>query len=575
LQDLIDAATEAFEALNSRPGKTISLILQAQVYQLRGQGDKAFSTLQKAEQLALELGIPELIIRSARLLGQQALQEGKMQAAEAYLQRAIAELEGVRASLTVDDFKAAYFGEKLDVYNDLIALYIQQERFEAAFHFVERSKSRALLDLLAKGVNVQKSSDPQVAALQKDLEAARAELNWHYLSAEREGPEGQHWEQVRASEQRVTRLIREIERLTPQAAALEQVLVPDLSAIQAQLKKDTILLEYFSVNDRLCAFLIDGEGLRCVQNLASLSDISEPLDRLQFTMMRVAQGEIFEQVYGGKDMLLKRTQAPLEALYQALIQPLELALSGQQLVIIPYGPLNAVPFSALYDGQRYLTEHVFLSLVPSAAVYLHCISEQRHASGDFMAFGVPFEDIPSVREEIEAVSTSFETARVLMGPEATLASFQHLAPEASILHIATHGLYRPDNPMFSGLRFFDGWLAARDLFSLKLNSPLVVLSACETGLSSQQASDELFGLARGFFYAGAPSMILSLWAVKDSPTAELMVHFYEALQAGLAVAPALQTAQTKLREGYPNPYFWAAFNVLGDPGRKIKAAPEQ
>ena len=318
----------------------------------------------------------------------------------------------------------------------------------------------------------------------------------------------------------------------------------------------------------LSLFLVTENGVRCVRSLGQLSDVKQHLDRLEFTMMRVAQGELYEQIYGS-DLLLLRTNAALKSLYDLLIRPLDLE-QGERLVIIPYGFLHAVPFSALFDGHSHLFEKALLSLAPSAAVYLHCQEQAQRGGDQLTAFGVPFEDIPAVREEIEAVTGTFKNAEVLMGSRATLAAFASSAPRAQILHIATHGVYRPDNPMFSGLRFYDGWLAARDLYSLKLNASLVVLSACETGVANTHASDELFGLARGFFHAGTPCLIVSLWAVKDSPTSELMVAFYEGLQTGLSAARALQNAQKTVKVKHPNPYFWSAFNVLGDPERKLE-----
>jgi CHAT domain-containing protein len=140
-----------------------------------------------------------------------------------------------------------------------------------------------------------------------------------------------------------------------------------------------------------------------------------------------------------------------------------------------------------------------------------------------------------------------------------------------VLHIATHGAFRPDNPMFSGLRLSDGWLAARDLYGMRLQAALVVLSACETGLFGQGSGDEVLGLARGFLYAGAPSLVTSLWPVHDEHTAELMAEFYTRLRQGTPVAAALREAQLALKERHPNPYYWAAFTITGDPQRTIEA----
>ena len=564
---LLSAARAVFEQQNSRTGQAVSLILQAQLAFGAGDDTAAQEALPQAESLALELGIPDLIIRSARLLGLIAARQGRPRAAETYFRRAISELENVSASLHVDDFKAAYFGEKLDVYGDLARLLIGQQRFGAAFRVVERSKSRALLDLLGRGGGLE-TSDPHILALREDLRAARAELNALYLKAEGSGPEGPYWEAVQSAEAQVTGLSRDIEQRRAERGGLRSELPATHELINRA--EDTVILEYYALGDELIAFTLSSKGVTCVRKLGSLSEVEQHLDRLEFTLMRVAQGELYEQVYG-KDMLLMRTNGALASLYAILIKPLGLELSGEHLVVVPYGPLHRVPFAGLFDGRAHLFERALVSLAPSAAVYYHC-REQVHQTGSYLAaFGVPFEDIPAVREEIEAVTRTFGNAEALLGGSATLAAFTQEAPNADVLHIATHGVYRPDNPMFSGLRFSDGWLAARDLYGLELNASLVVLSACETGVSSAHASDEIFGLARGFFHAGAPTLVVSLWAIKDSPTAELMVAFYESLQTGLSAARALQNAQRAVKERYPNPYFWAAFNVLGDPKRQVLA----
>lgn len=569
LKEHLDEALEAFDANEVRAGQAMGRLLLAKLYAAQDKLDKAADELQAAEPYVESLGIPDLVMRSSRLAGHLAALRGDLPEAEAKFRNAINELEGVRASLNVDEFKTSYFGEKLTVYIDLIKLLVQRQDFAQAFYFVERSKSRALLDLIGKGVSLPKDTEnPQVAELQAQLSEARASLNWHYLNAEQEGHRSPAWAKVKAAETRVTTLIRDIERLTPQGAQLEQVKVPTPETVQAQLDARTFILEYFVLEGSLVAFILDKEQVRFVKDLSDLETILQTLERLMFTMSRVAQGHVYEQVYGA-NILSVQTHTALKTLYDLLIAPLNLELQGQNLIIVPHDILHNVPFAALYNGQSYLSDEALVSLAPSSAVYLHCKTQPTSGAAQITAFGVPFEDIPFVRDEIEAVKGIFSGTQALIGAEATLDTFTDAAPSANVLHIATHGLYRPDNPLFSGLRFHDGWLAARDLYSLELQASLVVLSACETGLSARQSSDELFGLARGFFFAGAPCLIVSLWAVKDTPTSKLMVSFYDGLKAGLPVVQALQRAQQEVRRDYPNPYHWAAFNVIGDPQRRV------
>ena len=117
--------------------------------------------------------------------------------------------------------------------------------------------------------------------------------------------------------------------------------------------------------------------------------------------------------------------------------------------------------------------------------------------------------------------------------------------------------------MFSSLKLGDSWLNLFDIFNLQLGAELTVLSACETGMSTVWEGDELLGLARGFLYAGTPSLLVSLWTVNDRSTAQLMRHFYEGLQRGVSKARALQDAVLEVKTAFPHPYYWAPFILMG------------
>jgi CHAT domain-containing protein len=152
----------------------------------------------------------------------------------------------------------------------------------------------------------------------------------------------------------------------------------------------------------------------------------------------------------------------------------------------------------------------------------------------------------------------------LLGVEANLSTLTSQAPNANVIHLACHGQFRPDNPLFSALRLSDSWLTVRDTYKLDLQQcGLVVLSACETGVGALAPGDDLVGLARGFISAGAPSLIVSLWMVDDEVTAQLMRTFYKRLLAGESPATALRFAQLRLSEKYPHPFFWSPFVLVG------------
>jgi CHAT domain-containing protein len=171
--------------------------------------------------------------------------------------------------------------------------------------------------------------------------------------------------------------------------------------------------------------------------------------------------------------------------------------------------------------------------------------------------------LPRVHDEVASLAPLFPEAIAMFDEQATLDALRRHAPRADVLHLACHGQFRPDNPLFSALRLGDGWLTVRDAYDLDLTCGLATLSACETGVSAVAPGDELIGLARGFFSAGAPSVLVSLWNVDDDSTARLMGLFYCRLRAGDRPAAALRYAQRELLRKQPYPFFWSPFVLLG------------
>jgi CHAT domain-containing protein len=196
-------------------------------------------------------------------------------------------------------------------------------------------------------------------------------------------------------------------------------------------------------------------------------------------------------------------------------------------------------------------------------VLYRCLLRQRSLWGSAVLCGAPDERTPHLAQEIEDLDALFTGAEVRLGAEVTLETVRRLAPGASILHLACHGQFRADNPLFSALRLGDGWLTVRDAYGLKLQGPLVTLSACETGVNAVSQGEELLGLVRGFLAGGAASLLVSLWAVDDKATGQLMHHFYRSLQAGSTPAAALRQAQRAMLAQAPHPFYWSPFVLFG------------
>jgi CHAT domain-containing protein len=232
-------------------------------------------------------------------------------------------------------------------------------------------------------------------------------------------------------------------------------------------------------------------------------------------------------------------------------------------VIVPHRGLYYLPFQALHDGKSYLIERREVSFAPSAVVLQQCLARPEPQFRTALLIGVADERIPGVHKELDALNQVFREINQYSDKAATTEAFRANAAHADVIHLACHAHFRSDNPLFSALRLSDGWFTARDAYGLKLNCGLVTLSACETGMNAVAPGDELMGVARGFFSAGSPTVLMSLWTIDDEATTELMASFYSELAATKSPATALRTAQIKLLKDKPHPFFWSPFVLFG------------
>jgi CHAT domain-containing protein len=273
------------------------------------------------------------------------------------------------------------------------------------------------------------------------------------------------------------------------------------------------------------------------------------------------------------------------------------------VLISPDGPLHLLPFAALVrPGPRtsFLLEGKPLHTVLSATLYAELTRDRPpRRQGPVVAFADPLyrrasagaspgdrplrrylqglPPLPGAREEVRSLASLFGADAVIyLGPEATEKRAKALPARARSLHFACHALLDPRFPLDSALALSvpllesdgDGLLQAWEIFErVRLDADLVTLSACETGLGRNAAGEGLIGLTRAFQYAGARSIVASLWSVSDRSTAELMRRFYTLLRAGGPKDLALQTAQREMVRGggaSSHPYHWAAFELIGD-----------
>jgi CHAT domain-containing protein len=326
------------------------------------------------------------------------------------------------------------------------------------------------------------------------------------------------------------------------------------------LSPNSALIEYFVVKDQFVAAIVTESTLEILP-LTPVSRVASLVRMLRFQMSKFRLGSSYTRLF--EQTLIESTHSHLRELHQELIAPLRDRLNAKHLTIVPHGILHYLPFHALFDGKNYLIDEFLVSYAPSASIYELCCRRESRSSGAALILGVPDSRAPFIEKEVHTVAGALQGSRLVLGAEAGDEALRTSGAQSRMIHIATHGVFRQDNPMFSGIRLGASYLNLYDLYHLKLDAELVTLSGCATGLNVIAAGDELLGLVRGFLYAGTQSVLLTLWDVNDQSTSQFMASFYSRLASAETRGAAFQGAVRALRESYPHPYFWAPFVLIG------------
>lgn len=475
--------------------------------------------------------------------GKIAEAQGNRQEAIDCYRRAIEVIERQRSTINTEASKIGFVGNKQLVYHALIASLSAAGQPGQAFEYVERAKSRALVDLLAakQDFAAPQADQQQVTALLTELETQEAQARMQKMGA------------VRSS--RVGEVKQTLQTVAPELASLVTVAPVAVATIQTLLQPDEALVEYYYEGDDLYAFVLTREAVKGFK-----------LNGNKLT------AEIREFRAALEQWELQSYEVPAQKLYARLITPLQAGLIHKKLLMVAHGALHYLPFNALKTGNEYLIDRYSLRHLPSASVLLFLQKRPTSPVASVLALGNPDlenpqYDLKCAQEEAETIAKDFTKAKVLVRKEATKTAFKTLGPQFSHIHFATHGRFDPDQPLQSGLLLAkeaqsDGFLSLGELYSLRLHSDLVTLSACETGLGKIRNGDDVVGLTRGFFYAGSNTIVASLWEVDDQATSYLMQQFYADLKANNK-EEALRQAQLATRKKFNHPFFWAAFQLTG------------
>ncbi len=548
------------------------------------------------------------------LLGRLKRRLGRTADADRHFTQALGALDRSVRKLGGSDLDEARFRAQFALtYQEAIELQIEIGQPERAYQTLERFRARSLLDLMAKRDLAPPAELPAELAEEirrVDAELARFEGEIAALDPATDS------RKIEASISRRARVFGErenlrgkVRRISPRYAALAAPQPLDLAAARRTLGPGEVGLS-FSVGEQTTTLFVvmpEGEAGAPPSGLAVLS-----IRRGREALGRDVAA-FRSLVLGGQALADERALRSLGArLYGQLLAPAAPWLErAERLRISADGPLAALPFAALVvpapSGTPtprtavYLVERWPISTVISAtlAAELGRMRGENPAAQALVAFGDPhyptqmaatgtrgvrpasrfrlgLSPLPASRSEVQGVTGLFRPAISFLGTDATEARFLAEAPKGNIVHFAGHALLDPRFPLDSGLALSpptrparpgdDGLLQAWEIFErLRLSADLVTLSACETALGTEAQGEGLLGLTRAFHYAGARTVLSSLWSVSDRSTAELMRRFYAHLGAGKAKDAALAAAQREMLAG-PNrhPYHWAAFQLDGD-----------
>ncbi len=585
------------------------------------------------------------------VLGLLRRDQGQTSDALQLFQQAIAALEAQKLRLGGSRQDAAAFAARFaPIYKDAMDLLLREERVEDAFYLLEQYRAQGLLAMLGRRDLLLADDVPaELTARRQELARTYEETQGQLAGLDARAEAGEIERLVTRLEtlaQRRQAVAAEIVESSPRVGELTRPSILTGAQAAAALDPGTLLLSYVVLPDETYLFSLtppsyerDG-GVGAKRNWQA---------RLQVVALGIGEEELRREIeaflYLIRSPRSAASHASLERrgeeLYRRLMAPVGERINGaERLLVVPDGPLHALPFGALITDagdrpDRFLIAAKPLHTVVSLTVYRQ-LKERRQVvskadrSARLVAFGDPryqppsrpgapaasqaalrtrsLTPLPSTRAEVEAVVGLYPVSQAYLGDAATEARAKALSREARYLHFACHSAVDHRFPLDSYLALAqpasrddleNGFLQAWEIFEqVRLDAELVTLSACETGLGEEVGGDGLVGLTRAFQYAGARSVLASLWGVSDQSTSVLMQRFYRYLRLGRAKDEALRLAQLDLLRGPvalprlprgllggardffrslgsdeatvepsvdgTHPFYWAAFQLHGD-----------
>lgn len=571
-----------------------------------GRETAALATLDKAltlDALNDPMSRAEVLSAKGMLLCRRGIRRNDtalLRQSAALLEEALRNADSLRNRLTAAASRQRWLEKQYPVIQSAVEVCFQlwQKTGEAhflerAFALAERSKSLQLLDNLHKERAEHFAGVPD-SLLEKERywgeELNRREKNRFALLGLGKTAEARAEETgVSEARQMLAEQIRQLETTYPDYYRLKYA-SPAISAASIRrdllLHEDQALVEYFMTESALFVFVITRQDFKALRLPRSV-----PLTEWVTAFRSSVQA--YPEASGKAAAALSATYVEKAyQIYQAVFAPLSAFKLPENLIIVPDGVLNYLPFEALLceqpiDNQKFKTHHYLLHDYRIQYGYSATqLSEIRGNSWqappeNLLAFAPGFDKDPNglrplqhSREEAKGVCRLLN-GELRTGPEATLAAFLDLAGQYRILLLATHGQANPSVGEYAYLAFSppqdsqgSAFLYVRDLYQQHIPAALVVLSACETNIGENRVGEGTVSLARGFFQAGARSVVATLWSVDDAKNADLMRLFFKQLKKGARKDTALRQAKLRFLDTHSNdaahPVYWAAAVAGGD-----------
>jgi CHAT domain-containing protein/Tfp pilus assembly protein PilF len=574
------------------------------VYAHLGNFEESTRYYQRVIDLASEIQGQKVLWEAYFEIGNAYKNQNQLSAALENYQKSIAVIENIRSSITLEELKATYLGsdKRIDVYHSLIDLYIrlyEETRLPAyeaeAYRFLEKAKARAFLDSIeVSKIDLSKGISQRLLNEEAELMNRISQLDTRLLVPQLSQDQRDRINQeLSGLEEQQESLRREIRELSPAYANLKYPQTLNLEQAQGILPDDeTACFIYLLAREKSYGFALTRKSLK----IFPLPDRKEIRGLVQEQLTTITDAS--NQDFGAASRL-----------YEVLIRP-GLSNGIKRLIIVPDDVLYYMPFETLTSnsgGRKWLIEDYAIAYAPSLSSLKELILREQQtgqkAPKDILAVGDPsygdnafesaagglssqstnvtpaesrFSRLKFSGQEIEEISRLFRPDRrdTLLRGEATEENLKrkNLA-DYRIIHFAAHAFIDEKKPARSAVVLSldqdpkeDGFLQMREVFNLPLRADLVVLSACETGLGQLIRGEGIESMSRAFFYAGASSVLLSLWAVNDQATSQLLERFYLHLRAAKPIMESLRRAKLEMIDSrvLSHPYYWAGFVVSGN-----------